>query len=88
MHLFKKANKRDTSDAVWWRGKLSMMRRDAAMFAKRAGARVRAKVTSETNIMVQGAVPPRGWKADAQGQKGLDADHEREQGHDIQIIGE
>lgn len=73
---------------VVFTGKLSITRRAAALRAKRAGALVRAKVTAETDVLVQGAAPAHGWKADAQGQKALDVDYERERGHDVRIIDE
>jgi NAD-dependent DNA ligase len=73
---------------VVFTGVLSMRRHEAARRARRAGARVRARVASDTDILVQGAAPPGGWKADAKGQKLLDADHERERGHHIRVIRE
>lgn len=73
---------------VVFTGVLSMRRHDAARRAMRAGARVRPKVASDTDILVKGAEPPGGWKAEAKGQKLLDVDHERERGHHIRVIRE
>ncbi len=65
-----------------------MRRRDATRRARRAGARVRRKVASNTDILVKGAQPPGNGKADAKGQKLLETDHERERGHHSRVIAE
>ncbi len=58
------------------------------MLARKAGALVRSKVASNTDILVTGKEPRSGWKAADRGQKGLDREHQRERGHDIYEIGE
>ena len=73
---------------VVFTGGLSMTRRQASILAERAGAVVRAKVASTTDILVKGHEPRAGWKAIDRGQKGLDREHERDRGHDICEIDE
>jgi NAD-dependent DNA ligase len=68
-------------------GALSIPRREAASLVRRRGGHVQAKVTSLTEIIVQGATAKM-WKADLKGQKLLDVDRERERGHDLCVIGE
>ena len=45
-------------------------------------------MTGDTDILAQGVAPAGGWKADAKGQKLLDADHERERGREVRVIDE
>ncbi len=73
--------------SVVFTGRLSMPRREAVSLAKRRGARVQVKVTSLTDVLIQGAVA-KAWKADLKGQKLLDVDRERERGHNICVIDE
>jgi len=68
-------------------GQLTMTRREASSVAKRSGARVHTKITSHTDIVVQGT-KAKLWKADVKGQKLLDVDRELERGHDICVINE
>jgi serine/threonine protein kinase len=73
---------------VVFTGPLSAMnRREAGALAKRVGAHIQPKVTSQTDIVVRGGVAS-SWKAGEKGQKLLDVDREREKGHEICVIGE
>jgi serine/threonine protein kinase len=76
-----------TGKFIAFTGALTMRRREAMSLAKLHGARVQPKVTSRTDIIVQGATSKQ-WKADIKGQKLLDVDRERERGHDIRVINE
>lgn len=73
---------------VVFTGVLPISRAEAGRRAKRAGAVIRNRITSETDILVKGSAPPGGWKADAKGQKLLEVDRERERGHEIHVIGD
>jgi hypothetical protein len=68
-------------------GRLSINRAEAARLARRAGARVQAKVGGATDVVVQGKASEQ-WMARAKGQKLLDADRERERGHLVATLSE
>jgi serine/threonine protein kinase len=65
----------------------SMTRPDAARRARRAGARVGARVTASTDVVVRGQPSP-GQKAGRKGTKLMDVDYYRERGNRIRIINE
>jgi eukaryotic-like serine/threonine-protein kinase len=68
-------------------GGLSIRRLAAQKLARNAGARVEARVSHLTDIVVVGDQSPH-WKAEEKGQKLLDVDHEAERGHHIAIVRE
>lgn len=68
-------------------GGLSMRRAAAQKLARRAGARVEARVSHATDIVVVGDQSPH-WKAEEKGQKLLDVDREAERGHRIALVKE
>lgn len=73
---------------VVFTGALSALsRREAAALVERRGGRVQPKITSTTDILVEGSLSP-AWKADEKGQKLLDRDREGERGHHIATIDE
>ncbi len=72
---------------VVFTGRLTMERKKAARLMKRAGGIWQAKVSRTTDILVVGEQSAN-WKAEEKGQKLLDLDHEREQGHRIAVITE
>jgi eukaryotic-like serine/threonine-protein kinase len=73
---------------VAFTGALSALsRREAAALVAAAGGRVQPKVTSVTDIVVEGSLSPV-WIAEHKGQKLLDVDREAERGHRILVIDE
>jgi serine/threonine protein kinase len=72
---------------VVFTGRLTMERKKAVRLMKKAGGIWQAKVSGTTDILVVGEQSAN-WKAEEKGQKLLDLDHEREQGHLIAVITE
>jgi serine/threonine protein kinase len=72
---------------VVFTGRLTMERKKAASLMKKAGGIWQSKVSGTTDILVVGEQSAN-WKAEEKGQKLLDLDHEREQGHRIAVISE
>lgn len=72
---------------VVFTGRLTMERKKAARLMKKAGGIWQSKVSGTTDILVVGEQSAN-WKAEEKGQKLLDLDHEREQGHRIAVISE
>ncbi len=65
----------------------ALSRREAAVLVENCGGQVELKVTSKTDIVVQGSLSAM-WKADEKGDKLLDVDREAERGHYISVIDE
>lgn len=72
---------------VVFTGRLAVARTEAARLVKQAGGRVKARVGSDTDVVVLGSRSPV-WKAEDKGQKLLDVDREGEGGHHIIVITE
>jgi serine/threonine protein kinase len=68
-------------------GELTIPRAQAKKLARKAGAIVEARVGHATDVLVVGRQSPH-WKAEAKGQKLLDADREAERGHHIALLTE
>ena len=71
---------------VVFTGELSVPRKEAIRLARKAGADVGQAVNGRTDVLVVGFSPH--WKAGSEGQKLLDADRERERGHEIAALDE
>jgi serine/threonine-protein kinase len=72
---------------VVFTGRLAVARTEAARLVKQAGGRVKARVGSDTDVVVLGSRSPV-WKAEDKGQKLLDVDREGESGHHVVVITE
>jgi len=72
---------------VVFTGVFTVLRAEAKRLLKRAGGIVENGVGRTTDVVVVGEQSPH-WKAEKKGQKLLDVDHEREQGHLIAVIKE